>query len=769
MRTSHTLVLAAALFTSACAAPPPPRQFTIGEADFLLDGQPLQIRSGEMHAARVPPEYWRHRLRLIKAMGCNTVCAYLFWNQHEPRPGEFDFAGSADVARYCRLAAEEGLYVILRPGPYSCAEWEFGGFPWWLLRDGDMKVRTQDERYLAAVRRYLLRIGEELAPLQVTRGGPILMVQVENEYGSYGSDKQYIGRLRDLLVEAGFEVPLFTCDGPSQLPNDTRDDLFCVVNFGGDPAGGFAALRKVRPAGPLMCGEYYPGWFDSWGKPHHRGNTDGIVADLGWMLEHNASFSIYMVHGGTSFGFTAGANSPPFAPQSTSYDYDAPIDESGHATAKYYAIRKLFAQHLQPGETLPDVPRPAMELVALPAATFQAVAVLRDQELPWIEADTPWTFERLGQAAGFVRYRMAVPGPGTLQIDTHDHAQVSFRGERLAILDRRHRQREVVLPHGAHGELEVLVEAFGRVNYGPDIHDHKGLVAPVTIDGSPIVGVQMQQWPLDAAFLRELRYTPCDGQRRGPAVYRGTLRVEQVGDTFLDLSSWQKGSVWVNGHHLGRYWDLGPQQTLYLPGCWLHEGDNEILVLDATGGARELLVAGRDRPILDRVGNDPFAPVRHRRADQRIELRQLKPVHRGVLAPGKARQTAMFAPTTGRHVCLEALTSLANDPFTTLAEVDLLDADGKPLPRDSWRVVYADSEELGGDDGNAANAIDGARDTFWHTQWQGASPAHPHQLVLDLGAEVTIHGIRLLPRQDSANGRIGEYRVFIASSPFAGT
>lgn len=764
MRPLHHLLVTAAL--AGAAAAQTQHTFAIGDDDFLLDGHRLQIRSGEMHAARIPPEYWRHRLQMVKAMGCNTVCAYLFWNQHEPAPGQFDFAGAADVARYCRLAQEAGLYVILRPGPYACAEWEFGGFPWWLLQTDDIRLRSRDPRYMAAVRRYLLRVGAELKDLQVTHGGPILMVQVENEYGSYGRDKDYIGAVRDCLVDAGFDVPLFTCDGPSQLPNDTRDDLFCVVNFGGGPEGSFGALRRVRSKGPLMCGEFYPGWFDSWGKPHHRGSTEAVLKDLGWMLEHDASFSIYMVHGGTSFGFSAGANSPPFAPQSTSYDYDAPIDEAGRATPKYLAIRELFGRHLLEGETLPDVPAPPLPMVQLPAAKFTEVAALLQQNLPWKVSERPPTFEQLGQAAGVVRYRAQLQGGGTLQLDAHDLAQVYLDGKLVGSLDRRHRQREIALPGG--GDLQILVEAFGRINYGRDLHDHKGIVGAVTLDGAEVAGCITQQWPLDAAFLGKLQYAPVAGPLGAPAVYRGTLAVTQCGDTHLDLRSWNRGAVWVNGHALGRYWDLGPQQTLYLPGCWLHQGDNEIVVLDISGKVRDLGVCGLKAPILDAVGQDPYAPVKHRREGQRFEADAAALVHSGALVAGKAWQQATFAPRAGRYVCLEAIDSLAGDAYTTCAELQLLDEAGKALPRGAWKVIYADSEELEGDDGSASNVLDGAADSFWHTQWQGGAPAHPHQLVLDLGAVVKLGGLRLLPRQDSDHGRIGRYRLFVSIEPFAG-
>src|SRR5690348_12665337 len=284
--------------------------FAIGDTDFLLDGQRFQIRCGEIHAPRVPREYWQNRLKMCKAMGLNTVCAYLFWNMHEPQPGHFNWEGQADAAEFCRIAQQEGLWVILRPGPYSCAEWEMGGFPWWLLKQPDIQLRTRDPRYLAAARSYLKEVGRVLSPWQISRGGPILMVQVENEYGFFGHDAQYMGDLRQALLDAGFDVPLFCCNPPQQLKQGYRADLFPVVNFGSDPANGFRALRQVLPKGPLMCGEFYPGWFDTWGAPHHTGNQARYLAHLEYMLKPAASFSIYMVHGGTTFGFWTGADRP---------------------------------------------------------------------------------------------------------------------------------------------------------------------------------------------------------------------------------------------------------------------------------------------------------------------------------------------------------------------------------------------------------------------------------------------------------------------------
>ena len=365
--------------------------FAIGESDFLLDGQRFQIRCGEIHAPRVPREYWRHRLQMCKAMGLNTVCAYLFWNMHEPRPGRFDWSGQADAAEFCRLAQQEGLWVILRPGPYSCAEWEMGGLPWWLLQQEDIRLRTRDPHYLEPARRYLREVGRVLGPLQVSKGGPILMVQVENEYGFFGKDAAYLGEMRQALLDAGFEVPLFACNSPHHLKNGFRPDLFQVVNFGSDPINGFKALREVSPKGPLMCGEFYPGWFDTWGAPHHTGNTPRYLADLEYMLKSGASFSIYMAHGGTTFGFWTGADRP-FKPDTSSYDYDAPISEAGWTTEKFFQTRELFARYLLPGETLPEPPA-KNPVITLPPVEATACAPLFEN-LPAGLSDSspaPWS------------------------------------------------------------------------------------------------------------------------------------------------------------------------------------------------------------------------------------------------------------------------------------------------------------------------------------------------------------------------------------------
>lgn len=748
-----------------------PRTFTIGASDFLLDGQPLLVRCGELHFARIPREYWAHRLRMARAMGLNTVCAYLYWNQHEPEPGKYDFTGGADAAEFCRLAQAEGLKVILRPGPYSCAEWDFGGFPYWLLKTPNIQVRTQDPRYLEACKRYLLAVGKQLAPLQVTRGGPIIMVQVENEYGSYGKDREYIGIIRDNLKEAGFEVPLFTCDGPSQLKNDVREDIFSVVNFGSNPESGFKALRDIRPQGPLMCGEYYPGWFDSWGKPHHTGDSARIVKELGWMLEHNASFSIYMVHGGTSFGFTAGANSPPFAPQTTSYDYDAPISEAGWDTPKFHALRELFLKHLAPGEVLPDVPK-RNPVIQIPAVNFNDCAPLFANLPRAKRAEQPQCMELYDQPHGAILYRTRVPagGAATLKItELRDYGLVFLDGSKLATLDRRRGQNSMNLPARAQAAtLELLVDTFGRVNYGGHIHDRKGITEKVEMiaanEPRALTGWEVFNLPMYDRDLKKLKYRRTATDL--PAFHRATFDLKQVGDTFLDFSTWGKGVAWINGHNLGRFWNIGPHQTLYCPAPWLKQGRNELVVFELNG-ATHRTVSGLSEPILNQVNEQALAR-KHRKPGETLQLSAQSILASGTFADGKDWQTVKFTPATGRYFCFQALDSHPDDAFTTCAELNLVDEDGRDLPRESWKVIYADSEEVDGDDGRADNVFDLQATTVWHSEWQAAQPKHPHQIVIDLGRLQTVTGLRYLPRQDSPNGRVKNYRLFLNGEPFPG-
>ena len=744
--------------------------FAIGEDEFLLDGQRFQIRCGEIHAPRVPREYWRHRLQMAKAMGLNTVCAYLFWNMHEPKPGQFEWSGQADAAEFCRIAQEQGLWVILRPGPYSCAEWEMGGFPWWLLKDEDIQLRTRDPRYMAAAKRYLREVGRVLGPLQVTKGGPILMVQVENEYGFFGKDAAYMGELRQTLLDAGFDVPLFDCNPPQHLKDGFRADLFPVVNFGSDPASGFEALRGVLPKGPLMCGEFYPGWFDTWGSPHHTGDKARYLADLEYMLKAGGSFSIYMAHGGTTFGFWTGADRP-FKPDTSSYDYDAPISEAGWATEKFFKTRELFGRYLLPGETMPE-PAARNPLMAIAPVEAAACAPLREN-LPAAVKDTkPRTMEQYDQGYGCILYRTTLPaGPeATLEAKAvHDVGQVFVDGKRIGIMDRRTSKFSIRLPrHAAPETLDVLVEAMGRVNFGAEVHDRKGLHEPVKLRPANGQEVELTNWqvftlPLDDAMRAGLRFGPPKPQE--PAFWRASLKVSEPHDTFLDMRTWSKGFVWVNGHNLGRFWNIGPQQTMYLPGPWLKRGENEVLILDLFGPEKPL-IAGLEQPILNQLRPElDFA--RAKRPEVTLQLDAAEPALKGSFAAGTAMQELKFAhPVRGRYFCLESLSAQDGKPYAAVAELELLDASGNPLSHEGWTIGYVDSEEREREDGSAENAIDGQTANFWHTQWSSASPGHPHRLVLDLGQSRSIGGFRYVPRQGGADvgGRIKDYRVYIGDN-----
>jgi beta-galactosidase len=607
-RLLHLALFAAFLAEPLAAASA--HTFAIGDDTFRLDGAPFSIHCGEIHFARVPREYWRHRLQMCRAMGLNTVCVYLFWNFHEWNEGQFEWSGQADVAEFCRIAQQEGLWVILRPGPYSCAEWEMGGLPWWLLRRDGIALRTTDPRFLEPAQRYLREVGRVLAPLQITRGGPILMVQVENEYGSYGHDAAYLGALRQTLIDAGFGVPLFACNPPDAIPHGLRSDLFQVVNFGADPAKAFAALRRLQPKGPLMNGEYYSGWFDTWGRAHRTATVDHAAADLEFMLQHGMSFSIYMAHGGTSFGLWSGADHP-FLPDTSSYDYDAPISEAGWATAKFWKIRSLLSPHLGPGEVLPAPPpaNPVIEIASFPLAETAPVL----ENLPeGIADERPRTIEAYGQGRGCTVYRATLPaGPAaTLRAKAvHDFAWVFVDGTPVGTMDRRRGNFAIELPARSQpARLEFLIEEVGRVNFGVEMADHKGLYAPVTLVGkeAEAPALELRNWtvsalPLDAQELGALAYraAPTSGLTP-PAFWRGEFTVAHPGDTFLDLRGWGKGVVWINGHCLGRYWNIGPTQTMYCPGPWLRAGRNEAVVLDLIGPASPAL-AGLAQPILNEL------------------------------------------------------------------------------------------------------------------------------------------------------------------------
>ena len=600
----RALFAIAAVTALAWFAPSPAaaqqHSFRAADGQFLLDGKPFRIISGEMHYARIPRAYWRDRLRMAKAMGLNAVTTYVFWNAHEPRPGVYDFSGNLDVGEFVREAQQEGLYVILRPGPYSCAEWEFGGFPSWLLKDPNMAVRSSDPKFLAAARTWLLRLGKETAPLQIGDGGPIIAVQVENEYGSYGDDHSYMEAIHHDLVDAGFtESQLYTADGADEVPRGSLPELPAVINFGpGEAQKSFATLKKLRPNGPFMNGEYWDGWFDHWGAPHAHTNTEQQAADLDWILRQGYSISIYMFHGGTSFGWMNGANSngKNYEPDVTSYDYDSALDESGHPTPKYFRFREVIARVT--GVTPPPVPT-APSATTIPAFTLDQSASLWNSLPEPVHSDQPLTMEQMDQAYGYVLYRTVITGPvtGDLAIGAiHDYAQVYVDGKLAGTIDRRLDQKSLPLDiQAAHADLDILLENTGRVNFGPSLPTERvGLLNGVTLAGHPLTGWDNFSLPLLAPGQLVYTTQPCTG----PCFYQATFNIDHPADTFLDASQLGKGEVWINGQPLGRCWNLGPQKALYLPGPWLKPGPNTVVVFDLQGEPDRRL-QGLDHPVLD--------------------------------------------------------------------------------------------------------------------------------------------------------------------------
>ncbi len=583
--------------------------FSISDSEFLLNGKPFLIKAGEMHPARVPHEYWADRLKMIHAMGLNTVSIYVFWNQHEPREGEFNFSGDADIARFVRLAQKEGLWVILRPGPYCCAEWEFGGYPWWLLKQHDLKVRSQDPRFLAAAAVYMKKLGKQLARLQVTRGGPIILVQVENEYGSYGTNHTYMQKILDMDRAAGFDVPFFTADGGgNMMAGGHLPEALPGLN-GGDGPDIMKQIGKYRPTGPWFVPEFYPGWLDHWGEPHAQVGLGGLARETEWKLTNNVSFCYYVIYGGTSFGFMNGANyGSHFQPQPTSYDYNSPMDEMGRPTQKYFALREVLAKHLASGETMPDVPA-TTPVIEIPKIELTESASIFDNLGTPVKSEKPLSFEDLDQGYGYVLYRTKISGPvdATLKIrELRDYAIVCVDGRRVAALDRRHKQDAVTLKiTSPAATLDILVENGGRINYGDQMSDNrKGITESVTLGDRELAGWEMYKFPFDGGF--SLRFKSI-AQAAAPAVHRGIFTLSRLGDTFLDMRGWGKGIVLVNGHNLGRYWNIGPQQTLYLPGVWLKKGRNEVVVFEQLKDDVSSLGA-IGSPILNQLAKTENAP-----------------------------------------------------------------------------------------------------------------------------------------------------------------
>lgn len=585
---------------------------------FLLDGTPFQIRSGELHPARIPVEYWRHRIQMAKAMGMNTIALYVMWNYHEPTEGTFDFhTDNRDIEAFIRLCQAENMWVLFRPGPYVCAEWDLGGIPSWLLKYSDIQLRTDratDPRYMHAVERYIDELLPRVKPLMAENGGPILMIQIENEFGSFDSNAAYLEEIRQLWIRGGIHGPFFTEDGLVQLQQNRSNVAGGAIALSNGNAAQIEAVRKVFPFVPAMAGEVYPGWLTHWGEHGFQGTSVDLSATLDELMRKNLSFNLYVIHGGTSFGFYAGANvgadSGEYQPDITSYDYAAPVSEQGVATKRYMQYRSIIARYLS--TPLPPVPSPIATILVTDAKGTrqlmpQCYASIWDNlpaALPYAQTTHPQPFEMYGQAFGFVLYRksLALDESGSVDIsDVHDYATVFIGDQYAGGVSRTRMPKERALPlkvmyrepvtlPGASSVanesamLEILVEGMGRVNYGHSMIDRKGIAEPVVLHRATGAREVLTEWevvllPMDQPFIENLRPL-CSKPDKAGLFFIATLSIDTIGDVYFDVSEWTKGIVWVNGHNLGRYWNIGPQKRLYCPAPWLKPGDNTVLIFD---------------------------------------------------------------------------------------------------------------------------------------------------------------------------------------------
>ncbi len=788
MKLFRKMALAALLLAAPAmmSAAPKAGTFTVGDKTFLLNGQPFVVKAAEVHYPRIPRPYWEHRIQMCKSLGMNAVCIYIFWNIHEQKEGEFDFTSNNDVAEFCRLAQKNGMYVIVRPGPYVCAEWEMGGLPWWLLKKKDIKLRERDPYFMERVKIFEKKVGEQLAGLTIQNGGPIIMIQVENEYGSYGEDKPYVSEIRDCLRGIyGDKVALFQCDWSSNFTKNGLDDLVWTMNFGtgANIDDQFRRLGELRPNAPKMCSEFWSGWFDKWGARHETRPAKDMVEGMDEMLSKGISFSLYMTHGGTSFGHWAGANSPGFAPDVTSYDYDAPINEYGLATPKFWELRKMMEKY-NDGKKLPAVPKAPMPIITVPKFELKEFAPLMyaNGGLNTDGNQDDLTFEAHGLGWGYAAYYTSLPELPTssvLTADFHDFAQVFVDGKYVGKIDRVKNEKSLTIPPTKAGaSLVIVVEAMGRINFGRAIKDFKGIVGNVTVSskaGKHDVTYTLNDWEqyyVDDEYKTALvafhRATATEDNEYieifkddakimgGRGYYRGYFNLSKVGDTFLNFETWGKGQVYVNGHAMGRIWSIGPQQTLYIPGCWLKKGKNEVVVLDVVG-PREPIVWGQAQPELNKLQLEKSN--KHNNIGDKPDLNSATPVMTGAFKAGNGWQTIKFnAPQKGRYLAIECLSTQKDNDRVAIAEIYVQGQDGKRLSREPWTTKYANSEDENGNH-TGDKVYDLQESTYWQTE-QGAQA--PHLLVIDLGSEQSVTALEYLPRaEQGAPGSVKNFRVYL--------
>lgn len=762
LSTSAILMAGATLILSPCVAMAGTQvgTFVPGVNRFLLNEEPFTIKAAELHYPRIPRPYWDQRIKMCKALGMNTICLYVFWNSHEPEEGSFNFTGQNDLRQFIRLCADNDMKVILRPGPYVCAEWEMGGLPWWLLKNRNIRLRENDPEFLKYVGRFEHEVAAQVADLTIEHGGPIIMIQVENEYGAYGTDKPYVSAIRDMLrQEYGENMTLFQCDWNSNFLNNGLDDLTWTMNFGtgADIDEQFRQLKQVRPEAPLMCSEFWSGWFDKWGSNHETRPADAMIAGIDEMLSKDISFSLYMTHGGTNWGHWAGANSPGFAPDVTSYDYDAPIDESGRPTEKYHLLREVLQKH-NDGNSLPELPD-TFATAPIPAFQVNRISPLHSIKCETIFIDSIVPMEILNQGFGSVIYSTVLPevaeGSAKLRVnDLHDFGQVWINDKFIGTIDRSKNQKVLNLGHVHPGDtLNIMVEAMGRINFGRALKDYKGITDNVVLAFNDTSSVILNGWniallPDTYAFYQSLNYKDLDRDdvrsdgRLPRGVYKGSFFVDTPADTYLDFSNWGKGLVYVNGHGIGRIWEIGPQQTLYTPGCWLKEGENEIIIFDILG-PRDTEVKGLTSPIVNSLASHPLEGISGETASYDSSAKAIK-LFVGELEKRAGWQTIEFNPTAGRYLKIEIGSTHAADK-PAIAEIYLLDDGGNRISREDWSIAYVTSEEALGGNHTGDKAFDLQESTYW-TPIDNADT--PQILVIDLGKEYITRGIELLPRPE---------------------
>lgn len=608
---SLCLVLSLVVFKTQTSAQQ--NSFEIKNGQFLYNDQPIQIHSGEMHFARIPKAYWRHRLKMLKALGLNTVATYVFWNYHNTAPGKWDFeTDNRDIQTFIKTAQEEGLFVILRPGPYACAEWEFGGYPWWLLKDTNIVIRTYNQPFLDSCKNYIHQLAKQIKPWLIKNGGPIIMVQAENEFGSYAAQqtgipkeqhKKYNRAILSLLKESGLDVSFFTSDGSWLFDDGSLPGILPTANGEDNIDNLKQAVNKYHNnEGPYMVAEFYPGWLHHWGEPFPEVTTDAVVKQLDVFLKNKVSFNIYMVHGGTNFGFTSGANydkEHDIQPDLTTYDYDAPISEAGWATPKYLAIRNLMQQYST--QPLPAIPSP-IPVIQIPSIRFSKSSNLFDliKTIKPEIASEVLSMEDLNQPNGYVLYskQFTQPIQGELNLKgLRDFAIVYVNKKQVGVLNRMYNQYSLPIDIPFNGTLDILVENMGRINYGAEIiRNKKGIISPIKINDYAISGNwKMYRLPFDTVPTLNNKSTAV---LKNPALYSASFTVDKIGDIFLQMKNWGKGIVIVNGYNIGRYWNVGPQQTLYLPGSLLKKGKNSIQVFEQLNQIQNPVIESVTTPVL---------------------------------------------------------------------------------------------------------------------------------------------------------------------------